>query len=86
LKEFLDDKLGQDDSVLAVLVSDVDWEAVRAATEAVYGSGEVMAMELTPEDEAKLNALAEEEEVATAVAEEVDAEDDPEVEVVEESS
>jgi uncharacterized membrane protein len=86
LKEFLDDKLGQDDSVLAIEVSDTDWEAVRAATEAVYGSGEVMAMELTPEDEAKLNALAEEEEVAAAVAEEVDVEDDPEVEVVEEES
>jgi len=86
LKEFLDDKLGQDDSVLAILVSDADWAAVRAATEAVYGRGEVMAMELTPEDEAELNALADKEEVAAAVAEEVEVEDDPEVEVVEESS
>ena len=86
LKEYLDDKLGQDDSVLAILVSNVDWPAVRAATEQVYGRGEVLAMELTPEAEAKLNALAANEEVAAAVAEEVEVEDDPEVEVVEESS
>ena len=86
LKEFLDDKLGQDDSVLAILVSDADWAAVRAATEQVYGRGEVLAMELTPEDEAELNALADNEEVVAAIAEEVEVEDDPEVEVVEESS
>jgi arylsulfatase len=86
LKDFLDDKLGQDESALAILVSDADWEAIRAATEQVYGRGEVLAMELTPEAEAKLNALAANEEVAAAVAEEVEVEDDPEVEVVEESS
>jgi uncharacterized membrane protein len=86
LKAFLDDKLGQDQSALAVMIYDADWAAVQAATEPVYGRGEVMAMELTPEAEAKLNALAENEEIAAAVAEEVEVEDDPEVEVVEESS
>ena len=86
MKEFLDDKLGQDDSVLAILISDADWAAVRAATESVYGRGELMAMELTPEAEAELNALADNEEVAAALAEEVEVEDDPEVEVVEESA
>ena len=83
LKEFLDDKLGQDDSALAVLISNADWEAIQAATEQVYGRGELLAMELTPEAEAELNARASDEEVAKAVAEEVEVEDDPEVEVVE---
>ena len=81
MNEFLEDKLGQDDSALAILISDADWEAVRSATEAVYGRGEVMAMELTPEDEAELNALAENEEVVAAVAEEVEIETTP-IEVV----
>jgi uncharacterized membrane protein len=86
LKDFLDDKLGQDDSVLAVQVSNADWDAIRAATEQVYGRGEVLSMELTAEDEAELNALAENEEVVAAVAEEIVVEDDPEVEVVEEEA
>ena len=86
LHEFLDDKLGQGDSALAILVSDADWMAVRAATEQVYGRGDVLSMELTPEDEAELNALAENDEVAAAIAEEVVVEDDPEVEVVEEEA
>ena len=83
LRAFLDGKLGQDDSALAILISDADWAAIREATEAVYGRGEVLEMELTPEAEAELNALAEKEEVAEAVAAEVVAEDAPDVEVVE---
>lgn len=86
LKEFLDEKLGQDDSALAILVSDADWEAIRAATEAVYGRGELLAMELTPEAEAEMNAQADDEAVAKAIAAEIEVEDDPEVEVVEESA
>ena len=45
LKEFLDDKLGQDESALAILIGDADWAAVEAAT-ARYGRGEVLAMDL----------------------------------------
>ena len=86
LKEFLDKELGQDDSALAILVSNADWDAIRAGTEAVYGRGELLAMELTPEAEAELNAQVNDEAVVKAVAEEVEVEDDPEVEVVEESS
>ena len=86
LKNFLDNKLGQDDSVLAIEINVADWDAVRAATEQVYGSGEVLAMDLTPEDEAELNAMADNKEVIKAVSEEVEVEDDPEVEVVEESA
>jgi hypothetical protein len=67
------------------MIYEADWAVVQAATEPVYGRGEVMAMELTPEAEAKLNALAENEEIAAAVAEEVEVEDDPDVVVVEES-
>ena len=85
LKEYLDDKLGQDDSVLAILITNADWAAVREATEQVYGRGEVMEMELTPEAEAELNRLADNEEVTKAVSEEVEVEDDPEVEVVDEA-
>ena len=43
-------------------------------------------MELTPDHEAELNALADNEEVTKAVSEEVEIEDDPEVEVVNEAS
>ena len=62
LREFLDEKLGPDESALAILISDADWAAVQAATEQ-YGRGEVLEMELTPEDEAELNALAENAEI-----------------------
>ena len=84
VQEFLDKKLGQDEFALAILISDADWAAVEAAT-ARYGRGEVLEMELTPEDEAELNALADNDEVANAVAEVVEVEDDPEVEVVAET-
>ncbi len=69
-KEFLDGKLGQNDSALIVLVTEADWEAVHEAT-ASYG-GENIAVRLTPEAEQQIAALAEDEEVAAAVAEEVE--------------
>ena len=84
LKEFLDAKLDQDESVLAILISEADWDAVEAAT-AQYGRGEVLAMDLTTEAEAELNAQVGDEEVVVVEAEEFVVEDDPEVEVVEET-
>jgi len=81
VKKFLDDKLGQDDSALAILVKDADWEAVQEEI-AQYG-GEALDIELTAEAEAQLNALAGDEEVAEAISEEIDVEDDAEVEEVE---
>ena len=81
LRKFLDEKLGPDESALAILISDADWAAVQAATEQ-YGRGEVLEMELTPEDEAELNALAGKEEVVEG-SRRIVVEDDPEVEVVE---
>ena len=82
-KKFLDDKLGQDDSALAILIKDADWEAVKEAT-AQY-NGEALDIELTPEAEEQLKALASNEEVAQAVSEEVEVEDDVEVEEVEDT-
>lgn len=81
-KKFLDDKLGQDDSALVILIKNADWEAVQAAT--AHYDGETLDIELTPEAEEQLKALASNEEVAEAVSEEVEAEDDAEVEEVEE--
>jgi uncharacterized membrane protein len=75
-KKFLDDKLGADDSAIAILISDADWEAVAAATEG-YG-GEDLKVELTPEAEEQLKALSEKAGVAEAVAEDVEVEVDDE--------
>ena len=46
--------------------------------------GDHLVAELTSADKAALDELADNEEVVTAVAEEVEAEDDPEVEILEE--
>jgi hypothetical protein len=74
VKEFLDANLGPDDSAVAVrLKDDANWKAVQDATEK-YG-GEDLRLELTDEAAAQLAALAENQEVADAVAEEVEVED-----------
>lgn len=83
VKEYLDDKLGQDQSALAILIGDADWEAVREAV-APFG-GENLRVRLTPEARAELQALASDEKVATAVADEIEAEDDVAVEEVDET-
>ena len=69
-RKFLDDKIGQDDSALIVLVKDADWNAVNEATES-YG-GESLTMELTAEAEKQIAQLADDQEVAEAVSEEVE--------------
>ena len=73
-KEFLEDKLGQDDSALVVLVSDADWAAVQSELEP-YG-GEDLAVELTPQAEEEIAALAAKDEVVEAVEEEVEIEEE----------
>jgi len=73
-KGFLEAKLGVDDSALAVLINDADWEAVRDLTEQY--SGEIMALELTDQAAMQVSALAANEEVADAIAEEVEMEED----------
>jgi uncharacterized membrane protein len=80
VKGFLEDKLGQDDSALAVLIKEADWAAVNEKMEP-YG-GEDLLVELTTEDEAAIEALGDDEVVVAAVAVEVDEvveEDDVEV-------
>lgn len=75
-KEFLEDKLGPDSSAVAILIKDADWAAVQAATEK-YG-GEDLSVEMTDEAAMQVAALAANEEVADAVAEEVEVEDEVE--------
>ncbi|UCG26309.1 MAG: DUF1269 domain-containing protein [Chloroflexota bacterium] len=83
LKGYLEDKLGPDDSALAVLIKEADWAAVNAKMEP-FG-GEDLKVELTAEDQAAIDALSADEEVAAAVnEEEEEVVDDDNVEVVEE--
>jgi uncharacterized membrane protein len=70
LKNWVDEKLGQNQSGLAVLINYSDWPAVIDATEA-FG-GEAALLELTPGSEKQLEALMEDEEVAKQVGEEVE--------------
>jgi len=81
VKGFLEDKLGPDDSALAVLVKEADWAAVNKKMEP-YG-GEDLLVELTTEDEAAIEALGDDKEVAAAVGEEVEVVEEDDVEVVE---
>ncbi len=80
VKGFLEDKLGPDDSALAVLIKEADWAAVEAKMEP-YG-GEDLKVELTTDDEAAIEALGDDKEVAAAVEEEVEVVEEDDVEVV----
>jgi uncharacterized membrane protein len=83
VKGFLEGKLGQDDSALAVLIKEADWAAVNEKMEP-FG-GEDLKVELTAEDEAAIEALDSDEEVAAATEQVVDeVVEDDDVEVVEE--
>jgi len=70
VREFLEDKLGPDDSALAILVSNADWAAV--ADSIAHFGGEEVALELTPEAEEQLAKLAEDDQVREAVGEEIE--------------
>ena len=80
LKGFLEDKLGPDDSALAVLVKEADWAAVDVQMEP-YG-GESLLVQLTDEDAAAIEALSTNEEVTVAVEAEVEVVEEEDVEVV----
>ena len=83
VKGFLEDKLGPDDSALAVLIKEADWEAVNEKMEP-YG-GEDLLVALTDEDAAAIEALYADEEVTNATEQVVDeVVEDEDVEVVEE--
>jgi hypothetical protein len=66
---------------MAVLIKEADWAAVNEKLEP-YG-GEDLMVELTAEDEAAIEALGDDKEVAAAVDDEVEVVDEDDVEVVE---
>jgi uncharacterized membrane protein len=82
VKGFLEDKLGPDDSAMAVLIKEADWDAVNEKMDS-YG-GEDLLVELTADDEAAIEALGDDEEAVAAVEEEVEVTEDEDVEVAEE--
>ena len=82
VKGFLEDKLGPDDSAMAVLVKEADWAAVHEKMEP-YG-GEDLKVELTADDQKAIDALGDDTQVAAAVNDEEEVTDDADVEVVEE--
>ncbi len=69
-KEFLDEKLGQEDSAVIVLLRDAEWNAVRDMFRRF--DAEPLMLELTPEAEKELAEVTADEDVARAVREEVD--------------
>lgn len=73
-KDFLDDKLGPDDSALVILIENADWEAVSVAIES-FG-GEELQVELSEEAQTQIAALAANDDVAEVVSEEVEVEDE----------
>ena len=73
IKSFLDDKLGPDESALAILITNADWDTVH--NEIDHFGGDELAFELTPEAEKRLAEIAADEEVVAAVHEEVEIEE-----------
>jgi uncharacterized membrane protein len=80
LKGFLEDKLGPDDSALAVLVKEADWAAVGEKMES-YG-GDDLIIQLTDADADAIEALSNNEEVVAAVEAEVEVVEEEDVEIV----
>lgn len=69
-KEFLEDKLGDDESAIIVLMKDAEWLAVREMFKRF--EAEALQLALTPEAEKEIAELSADEEVAQAVREEVE--------------
>lgn len=69
-KKFLDDKLGDDDSALILVLKDADYVAVRDML-LRYG-GKPMQLELSEEAQKELARVSADSEVANAVREEID--------------
>jgi diacylglycerol kinase (ATP) len=65
LKPLLDDKLGPDDSALALIIAASDWYKVQE-TLRPFG-GQVLIAELTPQTEEQLQAIDQNEEIASAL-------------------
>jgi uncharacterized membrane protein len=73
IKSFLDDKLGPEESALAILIANADWDTVQ--NEIDHFGGNELAFELTPEAQKRLAEIAADEEVVAAVHEEVEIEE-----------
>jgi len=71
LKELGED-MTPDESALAVLVQEADWDALRARMEANNFQGKVIVSELVDEHLAEVEKLAENEEVVESVPEEIE--------------
>jgi uncharacterized membrane protein len=84
VKDYLEDKLGPDESALVIIIKKADWDAVVERMEP-FG-GEHLISELSAADKAALDGLADNKEVVTAADEAVEVADDPNVEEVDESS
>jgi uncharacterized membrane protein len=78
---FLEDKLGPDDSALAILIKEANWAVVKEKMEPY--AGDHLVAELSPADKAAIEALGDNEEVVAAVEEQVEVVDDDDVEVIE---
>ena len=70
LKELLDHELGMNQSALAIVIKEADWESVAEATRG--WSGEIIKSELSDEALATLEGLSEDEELTTARVEALD--------------
>ena len=75
VKEFLDDKLGPDDSAVAILIKEADWKALEGAVKQYDGKD--LKVELTADAQKKLSDLSADPEVADAVSDEVEQENEP---------
>jgi uncharacterized membrane protein len=69
----LEGKLGPEDSALAILVTDADWEAVQNAVD--HFDGEELALRITTEAEKRLAEIAADEDVTAVVQEYVEIEE-----------
>jgi uncharacterized membrane protein len=69
-KSYLEDKLGPDDSAIVLLINGAAWAYVQEKVD--HFGGDDLVVELTPGAEAQIAAIAEDEDVAAAVADEVE--------------
>ena len=67
IRSFLDNKLGLEESALAILITNADWEVVQCEID--HFGGEELTIELTAKAKKKLAEIASDEEVAAAVRE-----------------
>jgi len=86
IKDKLMKAVGQDmsenESALAALIKEADWETLRSRMQAENFNGEIIISELIPEHMTEVDALTDNQEVVDAVPEEIDMTDNVDEEVV----